>query len=131
MAATEVLKTKHGNRVYLQDRAKAKDVSKLRYGIILSYSDVYARDKPAKFSFRTDIKELYYTFYDSLHHYGKPTGFGYIHSKEVLINPVGDLHSRRYFITNNGRKRLERLKTFKTNRVKKEKQDERKRLKNA
>jgi len=127
----EVLKTKHGNRIYSQ--VKPKDVSRARYGIIISYSDVYARtaDKQPKFSFDTGIKELYYQFYDSLHYYGKPNGFGYIRSKEVLINPVGDLHSRRYFITDNGRKRLERLKTLALNRLKKQKQDERKRLKSS
>ena len=116
---TEYLKTKHGNRIYMQ--IKPKDVSKARYGIIISYSDVYARtaDKQPKFSFDTGIKELYYQFYDSLHYYGKPNGFGYIRSKEILINPVGDLHSRRYFITDNGRKRLERLKTLKDGRAKK------------
>ena len=129
--ATEYLKTKHGNRLWSQRIAKG--TSRARYGIIVSYSDVYARptDKQPKFSFRTDIKELYYQFYDSLHHYGKPNGFGYISSKEVLINPVGGLYSRRYFITDNGRRRLERLKTLKSNRVIKQKQDERKRLKSS
>jgi hypothetical protein len=115
----EVLKTKHGNRIYSQ--VKPKDVSRARYGIIISYSDVYARtaDKQPKFSFNTGIKELYYQFYDSLHYYGKPNGFGYIKSREVLINPVGDLHSRRYFISDKGKKRLERLKMLKDGRAKK------------
>jgi len=119
--ATETIKTPHGNRLWSQ--RIPKDASKARVGIIISYSDVYARsaDKQPKFSFRTDIKELYYQFYDSLHYYGKPTGFGYISSKEVLINAVGDLHSRRYFITDNGRKRLERLKMLKEGRMKSKK----------
>jgi len=128
--ATETLKTKHGNRIYMQ--IKPKDVSKARYGIIISYSDVYARtaDKQPKFSFDTGIKELYYQFYDSLHYYGKPNGFfGYIRSKEVLINSVGGLYSRRYFITDNGRKRLERLKMLKNERIKIQKKEERKKLK--
>lgn len=119
MIKTEIIKTKHGNRLWSQRIPKG--CSRARYGIIVSYSDVYARptDKQPKFSFRTDIKELYYQFYDSLHHYGKPNGFGYISSKEVLINPVGDLHSRRYFITDNGRKRLERLKMLRNGRLEK------------
>ena len=113
------LKTKHGNRIFLG--AKPKDMSKLRYGIVISYSDMYARpeDRKSKFSFDTDIKELYYQFYDRLFSkYGKPNGFGYIKCKDVLINPVGDLHSRRYFISDKGKKRLEELKLLKKNRIK-------------
>jgi len=118
---TGILKTKHGNRIVLQ--AKPKDMPRTRFGIIISYSDVYSRreEKLPKFSYDTGIKDLYYQFYDKLHHYGKPNGFGYIHSREVLINPVGDLRSRRYFITDNGRRRLEELKKLKKARIKKRK----------
>lgn len=118
---TGILKTKHGNRIVLQ--AKPKDFSRTRFGIIISYSDVYARttDKLPKFTYNTCIKDLYYQFFDALHYYGKPNGFGYIRSREVLINPVGDLRSRRYFITDNGRKRLEELKKLKNKRKRKRK----------
>jgi hypothetical protein len=131
MVTTETLKTPHGNRIFMQRIPKG--YSRARYGIIISYSDVYARtaDKQPKFSFDTGIKELYYQFYDSLHYYGKPDGFGYIKAKEVLINPVGDLHSRRYFITDKGKKRLERLKIIQINRIKQQHKDERKRLKSS
>jgi len=81
------------------------------------YARTADKQQPINLGIYAGIKDLYYQFYDALHHYGKPNGFGYIVSKDVLINPVGDLHSRRYFITNNGRKRLERLKTLRIKRM--------------
>jgi len=125
------LTTKRGNRVFLHE--KPKGMSRLRFGIVCNYFDACAKKIEPKFSFDTSIKELYYQFYDRLfYYYGAPSpAFGYIKAKDVLINPVGDLHSRRYFITDKGRKRLEDLKMLKANRIKKLKQDERKRLKSC
>lgn len=113
------LKTKHGNRIFIG--AKPKDMSRARYGILTNYYDMYARTANQPINICGDvssIKDLYHQFYDRLFsYYGKPNGFGYIKSREVLINPVGDLHSRRYFISDRGKKRLEDLKKLKEKRI--------------
>lgn len=114
------LKTKHGNRVFLHE--KPKGMSRARFGIICNYFDMYARtaEQPINICGNVSgIKDLYYQFYDRLFNkYGKANGFSYIKAKDVLINPVGDLHSRRYFISDDGKKRLEELKKLKEKRIK-------------
>jgi len=113
------LKTKRGNRVFLHE--KPKGMSRLRFGIICNYFDIYARtvDQPINICGNVSgVKDLYYQFYDRLFNkYGKTNGFSYIKSRDVLINPVGDLHSRRYFISDDGKKRLEELKKLKEKRI--------------
>ena len=133
MATFQYLKTKHGNRIFFAQ--KPKEMSRTRFGIVSNYFDFYARtaEQPINVcGIVSSIKDLYYSFYDRLfQYYGKPNGFGYIKSKEVVVNVVGDLRSRRYFISDRGKRRLEELKKEKANRIKKQKQDERKRLKSC
>lgn len=99
--------TKRGNRNFTGLRPKT--MSRSRYGILINYYDWYARHISGSVD---SIKDLYYGFYDDLKYYmckpGSP--LSYIKRREVLINPVGELRAYRYCLTDNGRKRLERLR---------------------
>jgi hypothetical protein len=105
--------TKRGNTNFTGLRPKT--MSRSRYGILINYYDWYARknDVGVNISGSVDcIKDLYYGFYDDLKYYmckpGSP--LSYIKRREVLINPVGELRAYRYCLTDNGRKRLDRLR---------------------
>jgi hypothetical protein len=103
--------TKRGNRNFAGLRPKT--MSRQRYGILINYYDWYARkiEVGVNLSNSVDcIKDLYYRFYDGLKGYTSSAPYGYIKSREVLINPVGGLRAYRYFLTDNGKKRLEQLR---------------------
>jgi hypothetical protein len=105
--------TKRGNRNFIGLRPKT--MSRQRYGILINYYDWYARKIDIGVNLSNDVscvKDLYYEFYDDLKYYmckpGSP--LSYIKKHEVLINPVGELRAYRYCLTDNGRKKLERLR---------------------
>ena len=111
--------TKRGNRNFTGLRPKT--MSRSRYGILINYYDWYTRhnDIPVNLSGNvSDVKDLYYEFYDDLKYYKCKPGspLSYIKKREVLINPVGELRAYRYCLTDNGRKRLVFLRR-KRNRI--------------
>ena len=97
--------TKKGNRNF--SGLRPKETSKARYGIIINYYDWLSKNNHEK---QSNIKDLFYAFYDSLYKYKQKNTFGYIQRKEVLINPVGELRAYRYSLNNNGKKRYLELK---------------------
>lgn len=119
MATSEnIVLTKHRNRNFAGKRSKT--MSRQRYGILINHYDIQARkkDNPVSVSGTVaSVKDLYYQFFDPLHYWGKPNGFGYVKTKDVIINPVGGLYSRRYFLSDIGKRRLKELKRYGKNKV--------------
>lgn len=120
MATSEnIVLTKHRNRNFAGKRSKT--MSRQRYGILINHYDMQARkiDNPVSLTgVNTGIKELYYQFFDPLHYWGESNHFGYIKGKVVIVNPVGGLYSRRYFLSDIGKRRLNQLKRERKNKRK-------------
>lgn len=113
VTSTNQVLTKRGNRNFTGLRPKT--MSRSRYGIIINYYDWNSRGEKVGVNFSNEVtcvKDLFYEFYDNLKYYNCRPGspLSYIKRREVLINPVGELRAYRYCLTDNGRKRLERLR---------------------
>lgn len=105
--------TKRGNRNFTGN--KPKTMSRSRYGLLINYWDWRAANPNSPVNLSNEVlgvKDLYYQFYETLKGFTEPHGspLSYIKRREVLVNPVGELRAYRYFITDNGRKRLEILR---------------------
>jgi len=113
--------TKKGNRNFAGLRPKT--MSKSRYGILINYYDWHSIESNKNTGFNvignvSSIKDLFYEFYEPLRHYGSGNGLlmnpsAYIKKRNILINPVGELHAMRYYLSDYGRKRLTQLKKHK------------------
>lgn len=111
--------TKRGNRNFTG--VKPKHMSRSRYGLLINYWDWKAKnpDTPINLSGEVlSVKDLYYQFYEPLKHYVSGY-YPYMRKKTVIINPVGDIYANRYFLTSEGKKRLEFLRAERKKRMKK------------